>query len=76
MHIINEGHEYTEDIDRALEGEPDQKWTVKVTFFTFHLTGGKVGMRHIHEQFGQTLKIPWPSLKDPNWSNKLIKILV
>ena len=46
------------------------------TFLTFHLAGGKSGMRHMLEQFGPALKLPWTKLKAPNLSNKLINRLV
>ena len=46
------------------------------TFLTFHLAGGKSGMKHMLKQFGPALKLPWTKLKAPNLSNKLIKKLV
>ena len=46
------------------------------TFFTFHLAGGKTGMKHMLEQFGPALKLPWTKLKAPNLSRKLIKTLI
>ena len=46
------------------------------TFLTYHLAGGKAGMRHMLEQFGPALKLPWTKLKAPDLSNKLIKKLV
>jgi hypothetical protein len=46
------------------------------TFLTFHLAGGKSGMKHMLEQFGPALKLPWTKLKAPKLSNKLINRLV
>jgi len=46
------------------------------TFLTFHLAGGKSGMKHMLEQFGPALKLPWTKLKAPKLSNRLIKRLV
>ena len=46
------------------------------TFLTFHLAGGKAGMRHMLEQFGPALKLPWTKLKAPKLSKKLINRLV
>ena len=40
-------------------------------FLTFHLAGGKLGMKHTLEQFGPTLKKPWTKLKAPNLTKKL-----
>jgi len=45
-------------------------------FLTFHLAGGKSGMKHMLEQFGPALKLPWTKLKAPKLSNKLIDRLV
>jgi carnitine 3-dehydrogenase len=58
LHIINEGHATTEDLDRAIEDGPGLRWSLMGTFLTFHLAGGKAGMRHMLEQFGPALKLP------------------
>ncbi|MDB0054318.1 3-hydroxyacyl-CoA dehydrogenase NAD-binding domain-containing protein [Candidatus Pelagibacter sp.] len=76
LHIINEGHATTEDLDRAIEDGPGLRWSLMGTFLTFHLAGGKAGMRHMLEQFGPALKLPWTKLKAPNLSNRLINKLV
>ena len=76
LHIINEGYATTEDLDRAIEDGPGLRWSLMGTFLTFHLAGGKSGMKHMLEQFGPTLKLPWTKLKAPNLTNKLIKRLV
>ena len=34
-------------------------------FLTYHLAGGKAGMKHMLEQFGPALKLPWTKLKAP-----------
>mgnify|MGYP003324078627 FL=1 len=41
------------------------------TFLTFHLAGGKEGMKHMLRQFGPALKLPWTKLKAPRLSKKL-----
>ena len=41
------------------------------TFLTFHLAGGKSGMKHMLKQFGPALKLPWTKLKAPELSKKL-----
>ena len=76
LHIINEGHATTEDLDRAIEDGPGLRWSLMGTFLTFHLAGGKAGMRHMLEQFGPALKLPWTKLNAPKLSNKLIDRLV
>ena len=76
LHIINEGYATTEDLDRAIEDGPGLRWSLMGTFLTFHLAGGKLGMKHMLEQFGPALKLPWTKLKAPNLSKKLINRLV
>ena len=76
LHIINEGYATTKDLDRAIEDGPGLRWSLMGTFLTFHLAGGKSGIKHMLEQFGPALKFPWTKLKAPNLSNKLIKRLV
>ena len=76
LHIINEGYATTQDLDRAIEDGPGLRWSLMGTFLTFHLAGGKSGMKHMLEQFGPALKLPWTKLKAPNLSRKLIKTLV
>ena len=46
------------------------------TFLTFHLAGGEPGMRHMLEQFGPALKLPWTKLEAPELTNELIDRVV
>ena len=71
LHIINEGYATTKDLDRAIEDGPGLRWSLMGTFLTFHLAGGKGGMKHMLKQFGPALKLPWTKLKAPKLSNKL-----
>ena len=71
LHIVNEGYASTEDLDRAIEDGPGMRWSLMGTFLTFHLAGGNAGMKHMLEQFGPALKLPWTKLKAPKLSNKL-----
>ena len=71
LHIINEGYATTKDLDRAIEDGPGLRWSLMGTFLTFHLAGGKLGMKHMLEQFGPALKLPWTKLKAPQLSKKL-----
>ena len=71
LHIVNEGYASTQDLDRAIEDGPGMRWSLMGTFLTFHLAGGKYGMKHMLEQFGPALKLPWTKLKAPKLSKKL-----
>tara|TARA_Y100001970_G_scaffold289934_1_gene421831 strand:+ start:248 stop:1189 length:942 start_codon:yes stop_codon:yes gene_type:complete len=71
LHIVNDGYASTKDLDRAIEDGPGMRWSLMGTFLTFHLAGGKAGMKHMLEQFGPALKLPWTKLKAPILSKKL-----
>ena len=71
LHIINEGYATTKDLDRAIEDGPGLRYSLMGTFLTFHLAGGKNGMKHMLEQFGPALKLPWTKLKAPKLTKKL-----
>ncbi len=71
LHIVNEGYASTKELDRAIEDGPGLRWSLMGTFLTFHLAGGKGGMKHMLEQFGPALKLPWTKLKAPTLSKKL-----
>ena len=77
LHILNENLASTDDLDKAIVNGPGLRWALMGTFLTFHLAGGKLGIKHMLEQFGPTLKEPWTKLKAPKLtkklSNKLIK---
>ena len=71
LHIVNEGYASTKDLDRAIEDGPGMRWSLMGTFLTFHLAGGNAGMKHMLEQFGPALKLPWTKLKAPKLSKEL-----
>ena len=76
LHIINEGYASTKDLDDAIIYGPGLRWSLMGTFLTFHLAGGKMGMEHMLEQFGPTLKLPWTKLKAPVLSKSLKKKII
>ena len=47
-----------EDLDRVIEDGPGLGWSLMGTFLTFHLAGGKSGMKHM-------LRTIWASFKTP-----------
>ena len=71
LHIINDGFGSTKDLDDAITYGPGMRWALMGTFLTFHLAGGESGMKHMLDQFGPALKLPWTKLKSPELSNKL-----
>tara|TARA_Y100000768_G_scaffold335008_1_gene276001 strand:- start:1799 stop:2734 length:936 start_codon:yes stop_codon:yes gene_type:complete len=71
LHIINDGYASTKDLDDAITYGPGMRWALMGTFLTFHLAGGEMGMKHMLDQFGPALKLPWTKLKSPNLNKKL-----
>ena len=71
LHIINDGYASTKDLDEAITYGPGMRWALMGTFLTFHLAGGEMGMKHMLDQFGPALKLPWTKLKSPNLNKKL-----
>ena len=59
-----------EELDRAIEDGPGLRWSLMGTFLTFHLAGGKYGMKHM-------LRAIWTSFKtsmDKTKSSRLYQI--
>ncbi|MEX1216132.1 L-carnitine dehydrogenase [Saccharospirillum sp.] len=76
LHLVNDGVATTEEIDAAVIYGCGLRWSLMGTFLTFHLAGGEPGMRHMLEQFGPALKLPWTRLKAPELTDELIEQVV
>lgn len=76
LHMVAEGVATTEEIDDAIIYGPGLRWAFMGTCLTFHLAGGDVGMRHMLEQFGPALKLPWTKLEAPELTDELIDRMV
>ena len=76
LHMINEGYASTKDLDDAIIYGPGLRWSLMGTFLTFHLAGGESGMKHMLEQFGPALKLPWTKLKAPKLTDNLKKKII
>lgn len=76
LHMVAEGVATTEEIDAAVSYGPGLRWAVMGTCLTFHLAGGETGMRHMLEQFGPALELPWTKLKAPELTESLIDRMV
>ena len=74
--MIAEGVATTAEIDDAIIYGPGLRWAFMGTCLTFHLAGGDVGMRHMLEQFGPALKLPWTKLEAPELTDELIDRMV
>ncbi|WP_017431379.1 L-carnitine dehydrogenase [Vreelandella jeotgali] len=76
LHLVNDGVATTEEIDAAVVYGCGLRWSLMGTFLTFHLAGGDAGMRHMLEQFGPALKLPWTKLEAPELTDGLIDKVV
>jgi carnitine 3-dehydrogenase len=76
LHLVNDGVATTEEIDAAVIYGCGLRWSLMGTFLTFHLAGGEPGMRHMLEQFGPALKLPWTKLEAPELTTQLIDRVV
>jgi len=76
LHIIKDGIATTQEIDDAIVYGPGLRWSFMGVCLTFHLAGGEMGMKHMLEQFGPALKLPWTKLKAPSLTPKLRKIMI
>jgi len=71
LHLVNDGIATTEEIDAAIIYGAGLRWAQMGPFLTFHLAGGEKGMRHMLEQFGPALKLPWTKLVAPELTDEL-----
>lgn len=71
LHLVNDGIATTEEIDGAIIYGAGLRWAQMGPFLTFHLAGGDQGMRHMLEQFGPALKLPWTKLEAPELTDEL-----
>ncbi|GEK73287.1 MULTISPECIES: L-carnitine dehydrogenase [Halomonas] len=76
LHLVNDGVATTEEVDAAVVYGCGLRWSLMGTFLTFHLAGGEQGMRHMLEQFGPALKLPWTKLEAPELTDELIDKVV
>jgi carnitine 3-dehydrogenase len=76
LHLVNDGVATTEEVDAAVVYGCGLRWSLMGTFLTFHLAGGEPGMRHMLEQFGPALKLPWTKLEAPELTETLIDRVV
>ena len=76
LHLINDDIANTKELDEAIIYGPGLRWAIMGTCLTFHLAGGRSGMRHMLEQFGPALELPWTKLKAPELTDDLIEKMV
>lgn len=76
LHIVNDGVATTEEVDASIVYGPGLRWALMGPFMTLHMGGGKQGMRHLLEQFGPALKLPWTKLEAPELTDELAEKVI
>jgi carnitine 3-dehydrogenase len=76
LHLVADGVATTQEIDDAIVYGPGLRWAFMGTCLAFHLAGGDDGMRHMLEQFGPALKLPWTKLRAPELTPELARRMV
>ena len=75
LHLVNDGIATTAELDDAIVYGPGLRWAAMGTNLTFHLAGGEGGMRHMLDQFGPALKLPWTRLQAPELTGELVEAM-
>ncbi|MGI9602049.1 MAG: 3-hydroxyacyl-CoA dehydrogenase NAD-binding domain-containing protein [Acidimicrobiales bacterium] len=76
LHLVNDGIATTDELDRAIVHGPGLRWAAMGTNMIFHLAGGDGGLRHMLDQFGPALELPWTRLVAPELTPDLIDRMV
>ncbi|MCY4371572.1 MAG: L-carnitine dehydrogenase [bacterium] len=76
LHLVNDGTATTGELDDAIIYGPGLRWAGMGTNLTFHLAGGRGGMRHMLRQFGPALRLPWTKLEAPELTDSLMEAMV
>jgi carnitine 3-dehydrogenase len=76
LHIVNDGVATTDELDQSIVYGPGLRWAAMGTNLIYHLAGGEAGMRHMLEQFGPALELPWTKLVAPKLNDTLIDRMV
>lgn len=76
LHMVADGVATTAELDDAIRFGPGLRWSFFGTCQIYHLAGGDAGMRHMLEQFGPALQLPWTHMEAPELTSTLIDRMV
>lgn len=71
LYLLQEGVATVEDIDRAVTAGPGLRWAIQGPFMTYHLGGGRGGIRHYLDHLGSSQEYRWASLGQPVMNDAL-----
>ncbi|WP_225307493.1 3-hydroxyacyl-CoA dehydrogenase NAD-binding domain-containing protein [Nitrincola iocasae] len=76
LYLLQEGVASVEDIDLAVTAGPGLRWAIQGPFLTYHLGGGKGGIRHYLEHLGPSQEYRWASLGKPTMNAELYEQVI
>ena len=76
VYLVEQGVASVEEIDTALTQGPGLRWAVMGAHLTYHLGGGKGGIRHYLEHLGPSQERRWQDLGHPTFSDDLKQKIV
>ena len=76
LHLVSDDLATTDELDQALIYGPGLRWAGMGTNLTFYLAGGDGGMRHMLDQFGPALQLPWTHLDAPELTDELVDRMI
>lgn len=71
LYLLQEGVASVADIDLAVTAGPGRRWAFQGPFLTYHLGGGRGGIRHYLEHLGPSQQYRWASLGEPVMDERL-----
>lgn len=76
IHLLESGVASAEDIDKAVTEGPGLRWALMGPFLTYHLAGGRNGIRGFMQQFAPLQQRLWAELGEPNLDSALQALVV
>jgi 3-hydroxyacyl-CoA dehydrogenase len=76
VHLVDQGVASVEEIDAALTDGPGLRWAAMGAHLTYHLGGGKGGIRHYLDHLGPSQERRWQDLGHPTFSDALKEKIV
>ena len=76
LYLLQENVASVEDIDRAVTAGPGLRWSILGPFLTYHLGGGRGGIRHYLAHLGSSQQRRWATLGTPDMNQDLYERIV
>lgn len=71
VHLVEQGVASVADIDAALRDGPGLRWSIMGAHLTYHLGGGRGGIRHYLDHLGSSQERRWQDLGQPKLTDDL-----